>query len=114
MPAMAHQCHPEHVSRRVDGVMLCPHGSRRREACAALIPDRLTGAAVTSSNAALAYLLGEDPEPPWLDDEDRAILDALPQGLDAAARRAAELGDEWVRSLEIRPETINDGGIDPG
>jgi pimeloyl-ACP methyl ester carboxylesterase len=83
-------------------------------ACAALIPDRLTGAAVTSSNAALAYLLDEDPEPAWLDDDDRAVIAALPQGLEAAAAVASELGDEWVRGVQTRPETIIEGTTDPG
>ena len=55
-------------------------------ACAALIPERLTAAAGTTSAAAMRYLIPEDPElgDSLLDDDDRAVLDGLSQGREAA------------------------------
>jgi len=75
-------------------------------ACAALIPERLTGAAGTTSAAALRYLIWDDPElrETLLDDDDRAVLDALPQGRDAAERRAAADAVGFVESIADDPE----------
>lgn len=85
-------------------------------ACAALTPERLTGVGVTTSNAALAYLIDDDPElrASWLDDGDRRILAALPRGLEAAADLVAPVAGAWAASLSVRPEEVLEGRIDRG
>ncbi len=77
-------------------------------ACAALIPERLTGAAGTTSAAAMRYLIWDDTElrETLLDDDDRAILEALPTGRDAAERRAAADAAGFVQEMAEHPEQI--------
>jgi pimeloyl-ACP methyl ester carboxylesterase len=89
------------------GVVGWSAGTPYALACAATIPDRMTGVGVTTSAAAFAYLY-DDPEvrDSLLDDDDRAILAALPDGRDAAEQRAADDGEEWVREVAERPEEL--------
>jgi pimeloyl-ACP methyl ester carboxylesterase len=77
-------------------------------ACAALIRERLTGAAATTSAASLRYLFDDDPDlrEALLDDDERAILEALSEGTDAAERRAAADAADWVRGLNEHPEQV--------
>jgi pimeloyl-ACP methyl ester carboxylesterase len=77
-------------------------------ACAALIPERLTGAAGTTSAAAMRYLIWDDPElrETLLDDDDRAILEALPIGRDAAELRAAADAAGFVEGMAEHPEQV--------
>jgi pimeloyl-ACP methyl ester carboxylesterase len=76
-----------------------------------VIPERLTGAAATTSAASLRYLFDDDPDlrDALLDDDERAILEALSQGRDAAERRAASEAAEWVRGLTEHPEHLAEG-----
>jgi pimeloyl-ACP methyl ester carboxylesterase len=85
-------------------------------ACAALIPERLTAAAGTTSAAAMRYLIGDDPglRDSLLDDDDRQIYEALPQGREAAERLAAELAAGFVEWLTEHPEQLADHEGDPG
>lgn len=80
-------------------------------ACAALMPERLTGAAATTSAAALRYLFDDDPDlrDDLLDDDERAILKALSEGRGAAERRAAAEAAEWVSGLTEHPEQLAEG-----
>jgi pimeloyl-ACP methyl ester carboxylesterase len=84
-------------------------------ACAALIPERLTGAAATTSAASLRYLFDQDEElrEGLIDDDERAILEILPQGRDAAERFAAAEAAEWVSGIAEHPEQLAEGS-DPG
>jgi pimeloyl-ACP methyl ester carboxylesterase len=84
-------------------------------ACAALIPERLTGAAATTSAASLRYLFDQDAElrEALIDDDERAILEMLPQGRDATERRVAADAADWVRGIAERPEQLAEGS-DPG
>jgi pimeloyl-ACP methyl ester carboxylesterase len=77
-------------------------------ACAASIPERLTGAAGTTSAAAMRYLIWDDPElrETLLDDDDRAILEVLPQGREAAERLAAAEAAGFVESIAEHPEQV--------
>ena len=85
-------------------------------ACAALIPERLTGVAVTNSASAMIYLAREDPEvhAAVLDADDARIMDLFASDPDAAAKEAIEVGTEWVAALAENPEQILDGGDDAG
>jgi pimeloyl-ACP methyl ester carboxylesterase len=85
-------------------------------ACAALIPERLTAASGTTSAAAMRYLITDDPElrDSLLDDDDRAILEALPKGRDAADRLAATLAAGFVEWLAEHPEQLVERESDPG
>src|SRR6476469_7158295 len=67
-------------------------------ACAALIPERLTAASATTSAAAMRYLIADDLAlgDSLLDDDDRAIFEALPQGRDAAEELATTLAAGFV------------------
>jgi pimeloyl-ACP methyl ester carboxylesterase len=84
-------------------------------ACAAMIPERLTGVAATTSAASLRYLFNQDAElrEELIDDDERAILEILPQGRDAAERLSAADAAEWVRGLAEHPEQMAERS-DPG
>jgi pimeloyl-ACP methyl ester carboxylesterase len=84
-------------------------------ACAAMIPERLTGAAATTSAASLRYLFDQDAElrEELLDDDERAILEILPQGSDAAERLSAADAADWVRGFAEHPEKVAERS-DPG
>jgi len=76
-------------------------------ACAATIPERLTGAGVTTSAAAFSYLYDDtDVRDALWDDDERAIIAALSESRAAADRRAAEDGEEWVRDVTERPDEL--------
>src|SRR5262245_58053417 len=96
------------------GVFAWSAGAPYVLACAALIPDRLTGAAITSSGAALHYLY-DDPAvfAAMADDDERTTLAALADGVRAAEQHAAEINENWVRIAAERPEDLFDA-IDPG
>ena len=98
------------------GVVGWSAGTPYAFACAASIPERLTGAAGTTSGAAMRYLIVEDPglRVSLLDDDDQQIYDALPQGRDAAEHIAAALAAEFVTSLTEHPEQLVDQESDPG
>jgi len=85
-------------------------------ACAALIPERLTAASATTSAAAMRYLMADDPalRDSLLDDDDRAIFEALPQGRDAAEELATTLAAGFVEWLTEHPEQLVDSEGDPG
>ncbi len=91
------------------GVVGWSAGAPYALACAALIPDRLTGAAITTSASGMTYLYDE-PEifEALADDDDRATLAALEGGVSAAERHAAETGEDWVRDVAERPEDLFD------
>jgi pimeloyl-ACP methyl ester carboxylesterase len=81
-------------------------------ACAALIPGRLTGAAGTTSAAALYYLFDQDAEirEQLIGDDDRAVLAVLHErGREAAERYAADDAAEWVSDLAEDPGGIVEG-----
>ena len=85
-------------------------------ACAALIPERSIAVAATTSAAAMRYLIHDDPDfrESILDDEDRQIFDALPQGREAAERLAAELAAGFIEWLTEHPEELVEHESDPG
>jgi pimeloyl-ACP methyl ester carboxylesterase len=64
----------------------------------------------------MRYLITDDPglRESLLDDDDRAILKALPQGRDAAERLAATLAAEFVEWLTEHPEQLVEREGDPG
>lgn len=80
-----------------------------------MIPKRLTGAAATTSAAAMRYLFDQDEvlREALIDDDERAILEILPQGRDAAERFIAADAAEWVRGFAERPEQVTER-TDPG
>jgi pimeloyl-ACP methyl ester carboxylesterase len=80
-------------------------------ACAALMAERVGGVAVTTSNAALAYLIHDDPEfrEMYVDEEDRRILELLPFGLEVAAQEVATSAADWVAGMADRPEQLLEG-----
>ncbi len=90
------------------GVIGWSAGTPYALACAALIPDRLTGVAVTTSAASIRYLFDEDAElrEAVIDDDERAIIDALAHGSDTAERRAAADAAEFVQDLREHPEHL--------
>jgi len=92
------------------GVIGWSAGSVYAYACAARMPDRLTGCAVTTSSAALCYLYDD---PAVLDalagDDDRAVMAALKEGRETAERLAAADGEEWVRSIAADPGQMLQG-----
>jgi pimeloyl-ACP methyl ester carboxylesterase len=98
------------------GVIGWSAGTPYAFAGAALIPERLTGASATTSGAALRYLIAEDPglRESLLDDDDRAILEALLQDRDAAERLAATLAAGFVESLTEHPEQLVERESDRG
>jgi pimeloyl-ACP methyl ester carboxylesterase len=86
-------------------------------ACAALIPDRLTKAAGTTSAAAMRYLFGQDDEirEQLIDDDERTIVAMLEeQGREAAERWVADDATEWVRGIAEHPEQMLQGDDDRG
>ena len=98
------------------GVIGWSAGTPYAFACAALIPERLTAASATTSAAAMRYLIADGPalRDSLLDDDDRAIFEALPQGRDAAEELATTLASEFVEWLAEHPEQLVDSEGDPG
>lgn len=85
-------------------------------ACAAKIPERLTGAAGTTSAAAMRYLFdGDDTiREQLIDDDERTILATLHErGREAAERYVADDAAEWARDIAEHPEQMVEGS-DPG
>jgi len=80
-------------------------------ACAALIPERLTGVAVTNSASAMIYLAREDPEvrAAVLDADDERIMRRFASDPEGAAKEVVEVGAEWVADLAEHPEQILTG-----
>src|SRR5919106_6663365 len=97
------------------GVVGWSAGSPYVFACAAMISERLTGAAATTSAASLRYLFDQDAElrEELIEDDERAILEILPQGSDAAERLSAADAAEWVRGFAEHPEQLAERS-DPG
>lgn len=97
------------------GVVGWSAGTPYALACAALIPERITGAAGTTSAAAMRYLIAGEPElrDTMLDDDDRAILELLPDR-GAAERRAASDAAEFVIGIAAHPEQLLERPADPG
>jgi pimeloyl-ACP methyl ester carboxylesterase len=97
------------------GVVGWSAGTPYAFACAALIPEQLTGAAGTTSAAAMRYLIAGEPElrDTMLDDDDRAILELLPDR-GAAERRAASDAAEFVIGIAAQPEQLLERPADPG
>jgi len=86
-------------------------------ACAALIPDRLTKAAGTTSAAAMRYLFGQDDEirDQLIDDDERTIVAMLEeQGRESAERWVADDAADWVRGIAEHPEQMLEGDDDQG
>lgn len=98
------------------GVIGWSAGTPYAFACAALIPERLTAASATTSAAAMRYLIADDPalRDSLLDDDDRSIFEALPQGRDAAEELATTLAAGFVEWLTEHPEQLVDSEGDPG
>jgi len=85
-------------------------------ACAAMVPERLTGAAGTTSAATMRYLFDRDDElrEQLIDDDERTILSMLhEQGREAAERWTADDAAEWARGVAEHPEQLVEGA-DPG
>ncbi|HET7928752.1 MAG TPA: alpha/beta hydrolase [Actinomycetota bacterium] len=93
------------------GVIGWSAGTPYAMACAAVIRERLTGAAAMTSAASLRYLFDDDTDlrDALLEDDERAIREALSEGSDAAERRAASEAAEWVRGLTEHPEQLAEG-----
>ncbi len=85
-------------------------------ACAAVIPDRLSGVAATNSASAMIYLAGDDAEirTRILDDEDQRILDIASNDTEAATREAISIGASWVEGVAEHPEQFLAGDHDEG
>jgi pimeloyl-ACP methyl ester carboxylesterase len=98
------------------GVVGWSAGTPYAFACAASIPERLTAVAATTSATAMHYLIAEAPglRDSMLDDDDRAVLDALTRGRDTADEVAATLLTGFVESLTEHPEQLLEGGSDEG
>ena len=85
-------------------------------ACAAMIPERLSGVATTNSASAMIYLARDDAEirARILDDEDQHIMDIASSDLEAATREAISVGASWVEGVAEHPEQFLAGGHDEG
>jgi pimeloyl-ACP methyl ester carboxylesterase len=69
-------------------------------ACAARIPDRLTGVAIGACRALSRFNFAENPAArEELPADDRRLFELAQQDPEAAARAAAEADQEWVRAL---------------
>jgi pimeloyl-ACP methyl ester carboxylesterase len=77
-------------------------------AWAALAPARVNAVAITSSGSSLACLLDDDAalRDEWLEDGDRAILDALRESRESAERLSAAQDEGWVRSIQRDPGSV--------
>jgi pimeloyl-ACP methyl ester carboxylesterase len=90
------------------GVVGWSAGGRYAAACAALMPDRLTGVGIVCSAAGATYELAEQSAALEMLDEDGRRLFELVRELgptEAACSVAAE-HEEWARRLVERPESI--------
>ncbi len=82
-------------------------GGSYAAACAALIPERLTGVALLASRAVTEYNWGERPgiERAW-SPQDRAEFDLAHQDPAGAADLATRHAAGWVHELQAHPEII--------
>jgi pimeloyl-ACP methyl ester carboxylesterase len=79
-------------------------------ACAALIPERLTGVGIGACRHLSQFNFAENPAAlEALDPADRASLALARQDPDAAARAAVERDGDWVLTLRDRPELLLEG-----
>lgn len=98
------------------GVVGWSAGTPYAFACAAAIPDRLTAVSATTSAASMYYVILDSPaeREALLDDDDRAVLDALTQGREQAERVAETLSVPFVDLVSEHPEQLLDGPDEPG
>jgi pimeloyl-ACP methyl ester carboxylesterase len=82
------------------GVVGWSAGGPYAAACAARIPDRLTGVAIGACRALSRFNFAENPAArEELPADDRRLFELAQQDPEAAARAAAEADQEWVRAL---------------
>lgn len=88
------------------GVVGISAGGPWAAACAALIPERLTGVGLASSRALGAYNVRERPQAVEEFDEDdlREFEVVRDLGPESAAERFAAENEEWLQALAERPE----------
>jgi pimeloyl-ACP methyl ester carboxylesterase len=92
------------------GVIGWSGGGAYAAACAAQIPERLTGVGVACSRHLSQFNLEENPAAEReLEADDREMFELVQKDPDAGARAAAEQNREWVRELGSRPEVVIDG-----
>jgi pimeloyl-ACP methyl ester carboxylesterase len=91
------------------GVVGWSAGGPYAAACAARIPERLTGVAIGATRHLSQFNIAENPRAyEALNAEDRQLFELAQQDPDAAARAAAEADGDWVRALWERPESFFD------
>jgi pimeloyl-ACP methyl ester carboxylesterase len=82
------------------GVVGWSAGGPYAAACAARIPDRLTGVAIGACRALSRFNFAENPAArEELPADDRRLFELAQEDPEAAARAAAEADQEWVRAL---------------
>jgi pimeloyl-ACP methyl ester carboxylesterase len=92
------------------GVVGWSAGGPYAAACAARIPEKLTGVGIACSRHLSQFNIGENPAAyEELEPDHRRLFELAKQDPDAAAQAAAEADEEWVRELWERPESILDG-----
>jgi pimeloyl-ACP methyl ester carboxylesterase len=92
------------------GVVGWSAGGPYAAACAARIPERLTGVVIGASRHLSQFNVVENPSAyEALEADDRKLFDLAQQDPDAAARAAAEVDEGRVRALWDDPETWLDG-----
>ena len=78
-------------------------------ACAAIIPERLSGVGIACSRHLAQWNVAENPAAYGeLDADERRIFDLAQRDPDAAARVAADEDRAWVEALRKQPETLFD------
>lgn len=97
------------------GVVGVSAGGPWAAACAALIPERLTGVGIASSRALAEYNLRERPQAveEFNDDDRRALRLVRELGPEDAAKRLAADDEEWARGLLTHPEAFLEGFVPP-
>jgi pimeloyl-ACP methyl ester carboxylesterase len=92
------------------GVVGWSAGGPYAAACAARIPERLTGVGIACSRALSQFNIGENPAAYGeLEPDDRLLFELAKQDPDAAAQASAQTNEAWVRELRERPESLLDG-----
>jgi pimeloyl-ACP methyl ester carboxylesterase len=92
------------------GVVGWSGGGPYAAACAARIPERLTGAGVACSRHLAQFNLSENPTArDELDADDRRLFELAADDPDAAARTVAADEADWLRRLREQPEAILEG-----
>jgi pimeloyl-ACP methyl ester carboxylesterase len=92
------------------GVVGWSGGGPYAAACAARIPERLTGAGVACSRHLSEFNLDENPAArEELDADDRVLFELAAEDPNAAVRAVAEEEADWLRRLREQPERILDG-----